>query len=78
MDYQTLEDLLPSANGSVYNLVRMASNRALELADGKPTLIENPKTDKVTSIAFKEIVAGKVEMKIVAEERAKKKKKETA
>ncbi len=71
MEYQTIEDMLDRANGSVYSLVRMAALRALELADGKPPLIENPGTDKVTSISFKEIIAGKVEMKVVAERRAK-------
>ena len=71
MEYQTIEDMLESANGSVYSLVRMASMRALELADGKPPLIENPDTDKVTSISFKEIIAGKVELKETAERKAK-------
>ena len=80
MEYQTIEDMLKQADGSVYNLVRMAALRALELADGKPMLIENPGTDKVASIAFKEIISGKVELKAVAVKRAKeekeKKKKE--
>ncbi len=74
MEYQTIEDMLDQADGSVYSLVRMASLRALELADGKPLLIENPGTDKVTSIAFKEIIAGKVEIKSVADRRAKEEK----
>lgn len=56
-----LEELLPAAGGSVYRLVRMASNRALEIAEGKPTLIKNPDTDKVTTIALEEIAQGKVE-----------------
>lgn len=74
MEYQTIEDMLDQANGSVYSLVRLAALRALELADGKPTLIDNPETDKVTSIAFKEIIAGRVELKEAAEKRAKKEK----
>ena len=42
MGYQPLEDLLPKANYSIYKLVRLASIRATELAEGKPRLIENP------------------------------------
>ena len=61
MSKQHLEDLLPASGGSVYRLVRMASDRALEIADGKPTLIKNLDTDKVTTIALEEIAQGKVE-----------------
>ncbi len=75
MEYQTIEDMLGQANGSVYSLVRMAALRALELADGKPCLIDNPDTDKVTSLAFKEIMAGKVVLKEVAIKREKEKKR---
>ena len=39
----------------------MASNRALELADGKPCLIKKPKSDKVTTRALEEIATGMVE-----------------
>ena len=55
-----IEELLPMANKSIYRLVRMASNRAIELADGKPALVENPATDKETTIALEEIRQGKV------------------
>ena len=61
MSKQHLEDLLTASGGSVYRLVRMASDRALEIADGKPTLIKNPDTDKVTTIALEEIAQGRVE-----------------
>ena len=60
MAYQPIEDLLPKAGGSIYRLVRMAANRALELSDGKPTLIKNPSTDKATTTALEEIREGKV------------------
>lgn len=63
MDKLTLEELLPKANWSVYSLVKMAAIRALELSEGKPSLIKNPVTDKVTSIAFEEIFNGKVMLK---------------
>lgn len=68
MTTKTIEDLLPSADWSVYRLVRMASKRALELADGSPCLIDNPSTDKVTSTALEEIAQGKVEYKDGADE----------
>ena len=58
-----IEELLPRSNGSVYGLVIMASMRALELADGKPPLVEGLNTDKITSIALEEILKGKVECK---------------
>lgn len=56
-----IEKMLPKAEMSVYRLVRMAAIRALELSEGKPCLLENPGTDKFTSMALAEIVAGKVE-----------------
>ena len=66
MGYQPLEDLLPKAENSIYKLVRLASCRATELAEGKPKLIDNPSSDKVATIALEEIVAGKVVLKEVA------------
>ncbi len=75
MRHQTIDELLPKADGSVYRLVRMASIRALELADGKPMLIDNPLVDKATTIALQEIAEGKVESKTTAEKRAKEEKK---
>ena len=58
--HEVIEDLLPKANGSVYALVRLAANRAIELAEGKPRLIEKPSLDKETTIALEEISYGKV------------------
>lgn len=58
-----IENLLPRAGFSVYRLVRMASDRALELADGRKCLVENPSCDKVTTMALEEIADGKVECK---------------
>ncbi len=60
MDHHPIEELLPRAGGSVYRLVRMVANRALELADGKPALIPKHPMDKVTTIAIKEVAMGKL------------------
>ena len=73
MPNQTIEDLLPNAEGSVYKLVRMASKRAMELADGKPSLIEKPQSDKETSIALEEIARGRVMSRAGVEKAGKKK-----
>ena len=81
MSYVPIEELLPQAGGSIYRLIRMASDRALELSEGKPMLIKNPTSDKVTTIAMIEIAQGKVEIKglvhLKDEKGAKEKKKET-
>jgi DNA-directed RNA polymerase omega subunit len=71
----TIEDLLPSSGHSVYRLIRMASNRALEISDGKPQLVKEAASDKATSIALEEIAQGKVETKEVSESRQAKGKK---
>ncbi|MCD4780137.1 MAG: DNA-directed RNA polymerase subunit omega [Candidatus Omnitrophica bacterium] len=55
-----IEELLPKANGSVYRLVRLAANRALELAEGKPSLIEAKSIEKISTIVLNEIAQGKV------------------
>ena len=60
MGHQPIEDLLPKANMSVYALARMAANRAIELAEGKPKLIEKDVSGKETTIALEEILQGKV------------------
>ena len=59
----SIEELLPKAGGSIYRLVRMASNRALELSEGKICLVDNDSSDKLTSKALAEISQGKVESK---------------
>ena len=68
MAYQPLENLLPKAGGSVYKLVRLASKRASELADNKPNLIDAPIAQKLATIALREIAAGKVVLKSVADQ----------
>ncbi|OGX19088.1 MAG: DNA-directed RNA polymerase subunit omega [Omnitrophica WOR_2 bacterium GWC2_45_7] len=72
MSYLPLEELLPKADGSIYKLVRMATNRALELSEGKPRLIENPSSDKITTIALEEIAQGKIVSKTYASKKGEK------
>ena len=72
MSYLPLEELLPKADGSIYKLVRMATNRALELSEGKPRLIESPSSDKITTIALEEIAQGKIVSKTYASKKGEK------
>ena len=60
LGYPPIEELLPKSGYSIYKLVRMAANRAMELADGKPKLIETPSSDNAPTVALEEIRAGKV------------------
>ena len=71
MKEKAIEKLLPRSNYSVYGLVRMAARRALELSEGKPSLIKNVDTDKLASIALEEILQGKIETKAAAQSREK-------
>ena len=75
MGYQPIERLLPQAGGSVYKLVRMAANRAMEIAEGKPKLIKNPSSEKETTVALEEILQGKVLSKEAVEKATSKAKK---
>jgi len=68
MENQSLENLLPKADYSIYKLVRMAATRALELSDGKKCLVDCPSSDKVTSMALEEIAQGKIVCKEVADQ----------
>ena len=64
MSYQPVAGLLPKAAGSVYKLVILASQRALELAEGMPRLVEQPKSDKLTVLALSEIAGEQVGLRI--------------
>ena len=68
MGYPPIEELLPQAGNSIYKLVRMAANRAVDLSDGKPKMIENVSSQKVTTIALEEIRAKKLMVKEVSEQ----------
>ncbi|MCA9400107.1 MAG: DNA-directed RNA polymerase subunit omega [Candidatus Omnitrophica bacterium] len=72
MNYQAIENLIDKADGSVYRLVRMASERALELSQGRKPLIDRD-SDKFTSLALEEISLGKVVSKEYAERAEKEK-----
>jgi len=74
MAHPSLHDLLPRSGGSVYKLVRLASKRAAELADGKPKLIEKSSSEKLTTISLEEILFGKVVLKGFGDEPSKDKK----
>ena len=85
MSYKPIESLLSTTNDSIYNLVILASQRALELAEGMPTFIENRDSDKPTVLSLAEIAEGKVGMQISQdkpkakpEEKPKEEKKETS
>ncbi len=67
MGKHSIEELLPKADWSIYRLVRMASKRALELSEGKPSLVKKNSSDKETTIAMDEIRQGKVVYKNVAD-----------
>ena len=70
MSYQPLEDLLPRSGKSIYKLVRMAANRAMELAEGQPRMVKETATDKLTTIALEEIKQGKIILKEVVDRQA--------
>lgn len=77
MAKQPLEKLLPKAGMSIYKLVRLAANRAVELSEGKPKMVEASLNEKETTIALEEILQGKVVSKDVANNGAGKKKSES-
>lgn len=65
--YIPREHLLHASNGSIYSLVILVAKRALQLADGKAALLENP-SEKVLENSFREVLAGKVKVKTVEQE----------
>lgn len=60
MVYIDLEQLLDKSCGSVYKLVILAANRALEIAEGQPKLVADASSVKPSTIALHEIAANKV------------------
>jgi len=61
MGYSGREKLLDKSCGSVYKLVNLAAQRALEIAEGQPVLVDDKATVKPSTIALHEIAQGKVE-----------------
>lgn len=60
-------DVLINKTGSAYKLVILAARRAIELGEGATKLVDAPPTMKVANVALKEILEGKVTMKVKAE-----------
>ncbi len=60
-----IENLLSKSGNSLYKLVVITSKRALELAEGKPKLVEEMSlaNTKPSTIALKEVGQGKVKLK---------------
>ncbi len=67
MVYLPLEELLPQAGNSSYKLVRMVATRALEIGEGGAKLIEASINEKPATTAMREIIAGHVMTKDVAD-----------
>jgi len=57
-------DELVRKTGSVYKLVTLASRRAVELNEGAQKLVESASGEKMINIALKEILEGKITLKI--------------
>ena len=58
-----LEQLLDKARGSVYKTVILASKRALEIAEGQPALVLVGVAAKPSTVALREIAAGRCHVK---------------
>jgi DNA-directed RNA polymerase omega subunit len=67
MAYLPVEKLLPQAGNSTYKLVRMVAARALEIGEGGAKLIEAHMNEKPATTAMREVIAGKVMTKDVAD-----------
>jgi DNA-directed RNA polymerase omega subunit len=74
MVYLPLEGLLPRAGNSSYKLVRMVAMRALEIGEGGAKLIESSANEKPVTTAMREVIAGKVMLKAVADRAVRAKK----
>ncbi len=58
-----MDDLL-AKTGSLYKLCNMAAVRASELNSGAKKLVDADPKEKVTTISIREIMAGKVSLKL--------------
>ena len=63
MAYIPIEHLLKATHDSMYRLVILASQRALELGAGSEKLVEADPNTKLTSIALQEIRENKISCK---------------
>ncbi len=57
-------DVLINTTGSAYKLVILAAQRAIELAEGAPRLVDAPLDMKTIAVALREIADGKVAYKV--------------
>lgn len=62
MSYTSLEPLLEKT-GNLYQLVLLCSQRAIQLANGDPKLVDISLKTKVSTIALEEIHQGKIGIK---------------
>ena len=60
MAHMAVEKLLDKSCNSVYKLVILASNRALEIAEGQPKLVEAHASVKPSTVALQEVAEGKI------------------
>ncbi|MFA4889323.1 MAG: DNA-directed RNA polymerase subunit omega [Candidatus Omnitrophota bacterium] len=65
MGYIGREQLLDKSCGSIYKLVILASQRALEIAEGQPKLVEAASSVKPSTVALMEIAAGKISCRVL-------------
>lgn len=63
MGYMERDEMLDKSENSIYKLVNLAAKRALEIAEGKPKLVEDKATVKPSTVALHEISVGKIESK---------------
>lgn len=63
MENVPLEKLLSVTGNSMYKLVTLVSRRAIEIAEGAPKLSEVNSALKPASVAFREIIDGKISCK---------------
>ena len=64
---KALREELIEQTGSIYKLCNLAALRAIELNSGMKKLIDADPDEKITTLAIKEIAAGKIKLKIVTE-----------
>ena len=63
MEYVALEKLLDKTEHSIYKLVILASKRALEIAEGQPSMVATNSTTKPSTIALYEIAEKRVQFR---------------
>ena len=66
MSYLSIQPLLEKVD-NVYQLVLLASQRAMELTNGAPKMVEASLKTKASTIALDEIRQGKISLKKSAE-----------